>query len=78
MFPEYRDLISKLKNSDLRFQKLFTQHNELDQKIKNIESGIIVDTSKAVDTLKKEKLKLKGEIHDILKKAAEKWQDSSS
>jgi uncharacterized protein len=75
MFPEYRDLISKLKNSDLRFQKLFTQHNELDQKIKNIESGIVVDTSKTIDTLKKEKLKLKGEIYDILKKASEKLQD---
>lgn len=72
MFPEYRDLISKLKNSDLRFQKLFTQHNELDQKIKNIENGILVDTSKAIETLKKEKLKLKSEIHELLKKASEK------
>ncbi|WP_425319615.1 YdcH family protein, partial [Gilliamella apicola] len=35
MFPEYRELISKLKNNDLRFQKLFDLHNELDQKIKN-------------------------------------------
>ena len=68
MFPEYRELISKLKNNDLRFQKLFDLHNELDQKIKNIESGITVDTSETIDALKKQKLKLKDEIYDILKK----------
>ncbi|WP_334325423.1 YdcH family protein [Gilliamella apicola] len=68
MFPEYRELISKLKNNDLRFQKLFDLHNELDQKIKNIESGITVDTSETIEALKKQKLKLKDEIYDILKK----------
>ena len=67
MFPEYRELISKLKNNDLRFQKLFDQHNALDQKIKNIESGIEVDTSESIENLKKQKLKLKDEIHAILK-----------
>lgn len=70
MFPEYRELISKLKNTDLRFQKLFDQHNELDQKIKNIESGIAVDTSESIEALKKQKLKLKDEMHEILKKAS--------
>ncbi|OCG26760.1 hypothetical protein A9G11_13415 [Gilliamella sp. wkB108] len=70
MFPEYRELISQLKNSDLRFQKLFDQHNELDQKIKNIESGIEVDTSETIEALKKQKLKLKDEMHQILKKAS--------
>nr|WP_267380632.1 MULTISPECIES: DUF465 domain-containing protein [unclassified Gilliamella] len=53
MFPEYRELISKLKNTDLRFQKLFDQHNALDQKIKNIESGIEIDTSETIENLKK-------------------------
>ena len=70
MFTEYRKLISKLKKTDLRFQKLFDQHNELDQKIKNIESGIAVDTSESIETLKKQKLKIKDEMHEILKKAS--------
>lgn len=70
MFPEYRDLISKLKNSDLHFQKLFDEHNELDQKIKNIESGIAIDTSETIEILKKLKLKLKDELYEILKKAS--------
>jgi uncharacterized protein YdcH (DUF465 family) len=33
MFPEYRELITKLKTTDLHFKHLFDQHNELDQKI---------------------------------------------
>lgn len=70
MFPEYRDLISKLKNSDLHFQKLFDEHNALDQKIKNIESGIAIDTSETIESLKKLKLKLKDELYEILKKAS--------
>ncbi|MCX8581492.1 YdcH family protein [Gilliamella sp. B3482] len=70
MFPEYRDLISKLKSSDLHFQKLFDEHNELDQKIKNIESGIAIDTSETIESLKKLKLKLKDELYEILKKAS--------
>ena len=34
MFPEYRDLISKLKQEDSHFARLFDEHNELDDKIK--------------------------------------------
>ena len=33
MFPEYRDLISKLKQEDAHFARLFEEHNELDDKI---------------------------------------------
>jgi len=37
MFPEYRDLITKLKTTDHHFTRLFDRHNALDQKIKNME-----------------------------------------
>ena len=36
MFPEFRDLITKLKVEDAYFANLFDKHNELDQRIKNI------------------------------------------
>ena len=49
MFPEYRDLITKLKGSDLHFTKLFDRHNELDQKIKNMESRIEVATHDEIE-----------------------------
>ncbi|WP_293760477.1 DUF465 domain-containing protein [uncultured Aquitalea sp.] len=70
MFPEFRDLISKLKTEDDHFSRIFNKHNELDQKIKNIESSIELATQQEVEVLKKEKLKLKDELYTILKKAA--------
>ncbi|MDR3427449.1 YdcH family protein [Silvimonas sp.] len=70
MFPEYRDLISSLKNSNPHFSRLFNQHNELDQKIKNIESQPVGFGGAEVETLKKEKLRLKDELYVLLKQAA--------
>ena len=69
MFPEFRELISKLKTEDDHFSRLFNKHNELDQTIKNIESGIGGGSQFDVEVLKKEKLKLKDELYVILKKA---------
>lgn len=67
MFPEFRDLISKLKNEDRHFSRLFDQHNELDQKIKNLESHIELGTATEIENLKKEKLRLKDEIYLLLR-----------
>ena len=69
MFPEFRDLITKLKVEDAYFANLFDKHNELDQRIKNIESHIELGTHKEVEMLKKEKLRLKDQMYDMLKKA---------
>ena len=63
MFPEFRDLISKLKTEDAHFARLFDKHNELDQRIKNIESNIELGTPTEVEDLKKEKLHLKDELY---------------
>jgi hypothetical protein len=70
MFPEYRDLITTLKTSDAHFVRLFDKHNELDQKIKNMESHIEVGTPDEIEVVKKEKLRLKDELYAILKKAS--------
>jgi len=56
MFPEFRDLITKLKTEDAYFANLFDKHNELDQRIKNIESNIELGTHNEVEVLKKEKM----------------------
>lgn len=68
MFPEFRDLISKLKTEDAHFARLFDKHNELDQKIRNFESGIEIATGSEIEVLKKEKLAIKDELYAILKK----------
>lgn len=70
MFPEYRDLITNLKNNDHHFTRLFDKHNELDQKIKNMEEGIEMATHVEIETLKREKLQLKDEVYAVLKKAS--------
>ena len=68
MFPEYRDLITQLKTSDSHFLNVFDKHNELDQRIKNMESGIEPATHLDIETLKREKLALKDELYQILRK----------
>ena len=69
MFPEYRDLITKLKTEDHHFGRLFEQHNTLDQKIKNMESHIEPGSPVEIEVLKKEKLALKDQLYTHLKKA---------
>lgn len=69
MFPEFRGLITKLKTEDAHFARLFDKHNELDHKIKNMESGVERTASVEIENLKKEKLRLKDEMYAILRKA---------
>lgn len=70
MFPEHRDLITRLKTEDAHFARLFNAHNELDQRIQNMEARIEPSTPTEIETLKKEKLHLKDQIAAILKNAA--------
>ena len=70
MFPEYRTLITTLKQSDQHFTRLFDQHNDLDQKIKNFEAHIEHATPEEIEVLKKEKLHLKDQLYTILRKAS--------
>ena len=70
MFPEYRDLISKLKGHDTHFTRLFDKHNELDQQIKNKEAHIEPGTQLEIEQLKKEKLALKDQIYSHLRQVS--------
>ena len=69
MFPEYRELITQLKHSDLHFTRLFDKHNEIDQRIRNMESHIETASPAEIEQQKKEKLALKDQIYALLKKA---------
>ena len=70
MFPEYRDLITRLKGHDHHFTRLFDKHNELDQTIKNMEAHIQPATAVEIERLKKEKLALKDQIYAHLRQVA--------
>jgi uncharacterized protein YdcH (DUF465 family) len=71
MFPEYRDLISRLKTEDGHFSKLFERHNQLDHEIQKMESGATPADSFTIESLKKEKLLLKDKMYVVLRKAAQ-------
>ena len=70
MFPEYRALISRLKTEDRHFERLFNEHNDLDEKITELEKHISPVGEVEIETLKKKKLALKDEIYQILLKAS--------
>ncbi len=72
MFPEFRELITRLKHQDHHFTHLFDRHNELDQKIKNMESHIQPGTHDEIEHLKKEKLRLKDDLYAYLKQQSAK------
>ena len=72
MFPEYRNLITKLKGSDEHFSQLFDEHNALDHQIKSLETG--TGTQEQIEALKKEKLALKDKLYAYLRRAEQEPQ----
>ncbi|MBP6393919.1 YdcH family protein [Uruburuella suis] len=69
MFPEYRELISKLKQQDAHFARLFDEHNALDDKITGLVNNPVTSGLDEIEELKKEKLQLKDRLYEILQKA---------
>ena len=68
MLHEYRDLITELKGKDAHFDALFKRHDELDHKVADIAEGRLHVSDYEYDALKKEKLRVKDEIHAYLAK----------
>ncbi len=66
MLHEYRDVISKLKQENAHFAKIFEKHNALDDKIAQIEAGREQASDTELETMKKEKLKLKDEAYALI------------
>ncbi len=68
MLHEYRDIISKLKQENAHFAKIFEKHNELDDRITEIEEGREHLDDLELEKLKKEKLRLKDEAYAMILK----------
>ena len=68
MLHEYRDIISKLKQENAHFAKIFEKHNELDDRITEIEEGREHMDDLELEKLKKEKLRLKDEAYAMILK----------
>jgi uncharacterized protein YdcH (DUF465 family) len=76
MFPEFRELISELKTSNRYFHKLFDQHNDLDQRIRLIEAHLEPGTHEEIEVMKKQKLAIKDELYQLLKRVSLERQTS--
>jgi len=64
MFHEHRELITELKQKDAHFHRLFDKHNDLDEEITKLVEAHADDVT--IETKKKEKLKLKDEVYNII------------
>ena len=65
MFHEDRELITKLKGTNARFTTLFDKNIELDEKITELQKSN-TSSDMEIETLKREKLRLKDEIYAFL------------
>lgn len=74
MFPEYRELITRLKTegTNQRFLSLFEKHNALDHQIASLEKHDAGSIHAEIETLKKEKLHIKDELYALLNQEAVK------
>ncbi|MCF8167709.1 MAG: DUF465 domain-containing protein [Rhodoferax sp.] len=68
MFSEYGDLIKRLQSTDPHFNQLFEQHKVLDEKIISMEHHYEPATHEEIEILKKEKLRLKDQVYNLIKK----------
>lgn len=68
-FPHLKDKIHDLKTKHLHFAKLYAAYDEVNHEIARVETGAVVMTDEALETLKKQRLKLKDEIVQMLNAA---------
>ena len=67
MFHEHRDIVTKLKEQDAHFKKVFNKHNDLHDSIEKAELGGVDHINPAeIEKMKKEKLKLKDEAYAMI------------
>jgi uncharacterized protein YdcH (DUF465 family) len=66
MFPEHKDLIPRLREKNPHFAKIFEDHEQLDQKIIQLELNPVHLINDDIESLKRKKLHLKDEIYHLL------------
>ena len=62
MFEYDQDIVTSLLNDNSQFQQLFKQHNDLKEKVRNAELGVLPIDDITLGTMKKEKLLAKDKM----------------
>lgn len=68
--PDYRDRIHVLKTSDGHFAQLFDNYHKVNREIHRVESAGINVSDEHHEELKRERLRLKDELFQMLKAEA--------
>ncbi len=68
-FPEFKEQIHDLKMTNSHFSKLMKDYEEIDKHVFRIESDEEPTSDEYVRGLKKQRLKIKDELHGIIKEA---------
>ena len=71
-FPEHKQTIHDLKMNDNHFKRLFDEYEEVDRDIVRFEQEIEIACDERLEDLKKQRLKLKDELHGMLQQASVK------
>ena len=66
MFPEFREIIQKLREDNPHFAKIFEEHDVLDKEINHLEQNPVNLINYSIESLKRKKLKLKDEMYRLL------------
>lgn len=69
-FPEMRERIHLMKESNSHFARLFAEYDAAEHSVHRIESGAESTSDEYLETLKKKRLNLKDELFSLLKKAS--------
>ena len=69
MFPEFKDLIPKLREDNPHFAKIFEEHEQLDREVSLLEQDPVNQIRNDIEILKRQKLKLKDQMYLMLQQA---------
>jgi len=67
--PEFKDKIHELKLSNEHFAELFEEYHEVEHEVRRIEEGIENTSDEYLEERKKQRLNLKDQLFEMLKKA---------
>lgn len=68
-FPEYREQIHNLKESNAHFAKLFAEYHDVDKEVVRMEEDIEPAADTVIEEAKKRRLMLKDELFKLLQDA---------
>tara|TARA_R110001592_G_scaffold177076_2_gene417273 strand:- start:78143 stop:78391 length:249 start_codon:yes stop_codon:yes gene_type:complete len=66
--PEHKDLIHELKMKNNHFARLFDEYHDTDHEVHRIETGVEATADVYLEQRKKQRLKLKDELYQMIQK----------